>query len=273
MITNVMRTVVFAIPVVFVVLVAMLVALQRKLIFPNDFVKTPDEPRAKPDPAEQWWIDTPEGRVEAWYLAGDGRSEESPGPAVIYAHGNGESIDDWPDLMRWYADRGVSALLVEYRGYGRSQGTPSAEKVARDFAAFHQRLVTRPEVDGAELIYHGRSLGGGAVCSLARSEPPAALVLQSTFTSLSDVAWHHYFAPAFLLQDEFDNVGYLSKADHPVLITHGRSDRVIPFEHAERLHAAAARSRFVTYDGGHNNIGHLGWDELETFLDSHHFVD
>jgi len=260
-----MRTALIAIPVLVLLVFAMLAAFQRQLVFPRQMMRSPDQPRSLPEEGEQWWLETPEGTVEAWYLDGDGRSEEHPGPAVIFGHGNGEVIDHWPGLMRWYADRGIGVLLVEYRGYGRSAGNPSSDKITDDFVAFRERLTDRPEVDADRLIYHGRSLGGGAVCNLARRHPPAALILQSTFTSLADLAWHHYMAPSFLLQDEFDNLGYVSESDVPNLITHGRSDEIIPVDQARRLHEAAADSTFVELDGGHND-GQMSWEKIESFL-------
>lgn len=260
-----MRTALVAIPLVLLAAVVMLLAFQRQLLFPRHMIRAPDQPRGLPDGGEQWWLETPEGDLEAWYLKGDGRSEAHPGPAVVFGHGNGEVIDHWPRLMRWYADRGIGVLLVEYRGYGRSAGRPSSDNITDDFAAYRQRLADRPEVDAGRLIYHGRSLGGGAVCNLARRHPPAAFILQSTFTSLADMAWHHYFAPSFVLRDEFDNIDYVSETDVPILITHGRRDDIIPIQQARQLHEAAANSTFVELEGGHND-GEMPWDRIESFL-------
>ncbi len=261
-----MRTVAIAIPVAVVLAFAMLFALQRSLIFPTHAVRAPDSPRGKPEAAEQWWIETPEGEVEGWFLAGEGRTEADPGPAVMFGHGNGEVIDHWPELMRWYAERGISVLLVEYRGYGRSAGSPTSAKITADFVDFRDRLVDRPEVDSEALIYHGRSLGGGAVCNLARRHPPAAMILQSTFTSLADLAWHHYYAPAFLLRDEFDNLGFVAETDTPLLITHGAHDAIIPVEQARRLHEAAATSSYVEFDHSGHNDGPMPWEAVGKFL-------
>jgi pimeloyl-ACP methyl ester carboxylesterase len=261
-----MRTVAIAIPVAVVLAFTMLFAIQRSLVFPTHAIRVPDEPRTKPEAAEQWWLETPDGEVEGWYVAGDGRSADHPGPAVIFAHGNGEVIDYWPELMNWYADRGISVLLAEYRGYGRSAGDPSSEAITEDFVAFRERLARRPAVDPDQLIYHGRSLGGGAVCNLARRHPPAGLILQSTFTSLADLAWHHYYAPDFMLRDEFDNLAYARQSDVPMLITHGTRDEIIPVQQARRLHDAAATSTYVEIDGAGHNDGGMPREEIEEFV-------
>lgn len=248
--------------------IGMLVGLQRQMIFPRHLVEAPDKPRRLPPDAERLWLETPEGRVEAWYARGDERSADTPGPAVIFAHGNGEIIDHWPQLLEWYAARGVSALLVEYRGYGRSDGEPSAQKIGDDMLGFYEMLVDRPEVDADRLIFHGRSLGGGAVCLLARQAEPAALILQSTFTSLAELARHHFYVPSFLLRDEFDNLSYVGAASLPVLITHGSEDSVVPVEHARRLHDAAPNSVYVEIEGRGHNDAPMPWDSIASFLRS-----
>lgn len=261
------RNAIIAIVIALVGGILVLAAIQRSLIFPRHLVRAPGEPRDKPAAAEQWWLETDEGPVEAWYLPGEGRSADEPGPAVIFAHGNGEVIDLWANLLRWYADRRIGALLVEYRGYGRSKGNPSTGKVTDDLIAFRQRLIDRPEVDPDRLIYHGRSLGGGAVCALADRHEPAALILQSTFTSLSDLAWHHYMAPSFLLRDEFDNEAYLAEADIPVFLSHGIHDEIIPVGQARQLHRAAPDSELLELECGHNDCP-MRWDRIAGFLES-----
>lgn len=244
-----------------------LAALQRQFLFPRHLIRAPDEPRTLPKAGEQVWIETPEGRVEGWYMKGDGRSKRDPGPAVLFTHGNGEIIDHWPELLSWYADRGFNAMLVEYRGYGRSEGDPSAEKIGEDMIRFREALAERPEVDSDELVYHGRSLGGGAVCALAEQHPPAAMILQSTFTSIADLAWHHYAAPKALLRDEFDNRSFLKQTDVPVLITHGARDEVVPVDHGRQLHEVASGSEYVEIEGcGHNDCP-MRWDVIEQFLE------
>ena len=75
------------------------------------------------------WLDTEEGRVEAWLIPGDDVSAERPGPAVVFTHGNAELIDYWPAALAGYQKLGATLLLPEYRGYGRSAGSPSQEKI------------------------------------------------------------------------------------------------------------------------------------------------
>jgi fermentation-respiration switch protein FrsA (DUF1100 family) len=152
----------------------------------------------------------------------------------VFAHGNGELIDDWPEALAPYRALGMHLLLAEYRGYGRSGGVPSEAGVVDDLLRFVERCAARPDVDASRLVLHGRSLGGGVVCAVAPRVAPRALVLWSTFTSLPDVA-RRFGVPAWLVPYRFDNRAALRETTAPVLVVHGTADRLIPFTHAEAL--------------------------------------
>jgi hypothetical protein len=157
----------------------------------------------------------------------------------------------------------MSVLLAEYRGYGRSAGDPSEADIVSDLVAFHDLAVARVEVDPSRVVLHGRSLGGGVVCGLSRERPPAAMILQSTFTSIPDAS--PWWAWSALALDPFDNLGCVSNLDAPLLVLHGRGDTLVPVAHAERLHAAAPGSQLVLYDAGHNDMP-SAWAEIDAFL-------
>ncbi len=255
---------------VIVLLVVLLVVTaawmaQRVLVFPGRFV--PAQPLQLMPGVERLTLDTDEGEVEAWFVPGQGVSAEHPGPLVIYAYGNGERIDlHWPDKMPYVA-MGVSVLLPEYRGYNRAAGSPSRAAILEDFTRWRQRMADRPDVDPSRIVYHGRSLGGGVVGELAKAQPPASLILESTFTSLADIAWDTFKAPRFLISDPFDVIGTLRIYPGPVLILHGRKDEVIPIAHAQRNHEASPTSRLVLYDTRHNDpTPPAYWHEIEVFL-------
>lgn len=236
----------------YVVYAAMLFSIQRWLLFPRHIRQaSPDAGRGIRD-LERFWIDTPQGRVEGWYIRGHRATAETPGPAVIFAHGNAELIEDWPFEMSAYQAGGFGMLLPEFRGYGRSAGSPSEAAITEDFVKFYDWLAARPDVDRDRIVFHGRSIGGGAVCALSRHRQPAAVVLQSTFVSVSEMS-RRYYVPSFLVRDPFDNESALRAIKCPVLIVHGKRDSLIPFEHAQRLHVAAAGSKLIAYDCDHND--------------------
>lgn len=247
----------------------MVLGLQRWVLYPR-YAAAPDPHAGEGiEGLERWSLSTPEGEVEAWLVPGDGATADDPGPAVIYAHGNAELIDYWPETLRRYREWGVTLLLPEYRGYGRSDGSPSQEKITADFEAFYDRLAARPEVDEDRIIFHGRSLGGGAVCALARRRKPAAMILMSTFTSVADMA-KRYLLPRFLVLDPFDNEQVLRELDVPVLLVHGTEDELVPHASSERLAKIAPRAELVSYPCDHNTCPH-DWERF--WRDVRHFLE
>ncbi len=253
---------------------ALVLALQRSVLYPRGMIRR--TPGAVPAVTglQELWLDTPDGRVEGWLLPAEPNRKDSPAGAVIYAHGNGEVIDDWPQPLELYRHMGLSVLLVEYRGYGRSAGSPSQTAIISDFARWYDRLVDRPEIDADRIVFHGRSLGGGVMGVLTESRPPAALILESAFTSVSAIAWRAG-VPPFLVLDKFDTRRAVARLDAPLLILHGRDDRIVPVSHAHRLKQAAEHGRLALYDAGHNDgLFQFGdyWREIETFLRDHGII-
>ena len=242
--------------------------LEEWVLFPRHFLRAPARPRNDVAGLEALPIESNEGVVEAWFLPPLELTEAGRRPVVIFAHGNGELIDDWPHALEPYRRLGVSLALPEYRGYGLSAGTPSEAAIRDDFVTFYDRIVKRADVDPAKVIVHGRSLGGGVVCSLLRSRPAAGLILESTFTSLADVA-QKWRIPAPWLTNRFDNESVVRSFERPILIFHGRRDRVIPYDHARRLEQAARAARLVTFDCDHNDLPRSQegfWASVQAYL-------
>lgn len=242
--------------------------IQRWILFPRYMIKP--EPGAGDNVPGLVRLHVPSsaGEVEGWLLPGRGVSPQRPGPAVIFAHGNGELIDFWPEPLAELRRMGVSVLLPEYRGYGRSPGWPSQEAITEDYVKFYDLLAARPEVDRSRIVFLGRSIGGGAVCSLSLQRKPRAMILMSTFTSVTRMA-RRYLVPSFLVRDPFDNLTAVSRLDVPLLIVHGRHDSLVPHEHGEQLHAAAKQSKLVTYEADHNDCPPdwtAFWDETRRFM-------
>ncbi len=243
-----------------------LLLLQERLIFPGWWMRGERGLFARPHDAEVLRVG-PLG-VEAWLLPGRGVSPQRPGPLVIFAHGNGELTDDWPPQLQPYRDAGLSVLLVEYRGYGRSPGTPGQRGIVEDFVAAYDAVVARREIDPRRVVLHGRSIGGGVLVQLAARRPPAALVLESTFTSLTAMA-RGYLVPTLLLRHPFRSDRVLTALDVPALILHGTRDDIIPVVHARRLAKIARRAELVEFDARHNDFPpdeEAYWRTIRSFL-------
>jgi uncharacterized protein len=197
-------------------------------------------------------IDAGAASVDALFLPASATSGAQP--VVIFTHGNGEVIDDWLSALDGFRERGIGVLLVEYPGYGRSIGTPSEDSIRGVLDAAYDRMAQDPRVDRTRIFGFGQSLGGGAICLLARDRPLRALILESTFTSLDTFAGR-YGAPAFLLRDHFDSLSTVRRFQGPVLVVHGRNDGLIPWSQGQSLARAAVHSTFRLY-----LCGHMCWD-------------
>lgn len=247
----------------------LLYAAQRMLVFPGAYFPQAVSPEPPTD-VEVWTRDTDEGVVEAWVMHGDGATPDAPGPAVVFTHGNGELVNIWPGEMRWYTQRGYTVLLPEYRGYGRSEGSPSQTEIVEDAIHFYDQLAALPTVDADRIVFHGRSLGGGVAAQLAAARPPRAMILASTFTSIPETALGPIPVPAFIIKDPFPIEPVLRDYPGPVLILHGELDQAVPVALARKNAAAAKNATLVIYPGiNHNDMprGHGDWDDILSFLD------
>ncbi|MEJ2656011.1 MAG: alpha/beta hydrolase [Desulfobacterales bacterium] len=241
--------------------------MQRQIMFPLYLIETPPSGEDLPF-VEKIWIKTSFGKTEAWFLPSESKNKLTPAPVVIFAHGNGELIDLWPDELKTFNRFGIGVLLVEYPGYGRSEGTPSQKNIKETFNNAYNVLIKRKDVDPEKIILFGRSLGGGAVCLLAAERPSAALILMSTFTGTRSFA-KKYLVPSFLVRDPFDNLSVVRHYPGPVLVVHGKFDEVIPYSHGLDLLKAARYGTLINYDSGHNDCPpdwSVFWRDLEAFL-------
>ncbi|MBW1834753.1 MAG: alpha/beta fold hydrolase, partial [Deltaproteobacteria bacterium] len=157
--------------------------VQRQVIFPRYQIPEFSSTEDKISGLEKIWLNTSSGKVEAWFMPPASGHDKSACPAVIFAHGNAELIDFWPEEFKNFTALGVGVMLVEYPGYGRSEGSPSKKSINEAFLSAYDILTARKDVDPERIIIFGRSIGGGAACALAAKRPSAALILKSTFIS------------------------------------------------------------------------------------------
>ena len=259
---------------IYVIWLGLGMLIQRRIVFPRHFAAEARHPGIDVPGLEKRWLSTPQGPVELWFMPGEGASPDRPSPAVLFAHGNGELIDGLPEQLDPWRQRGLSVMLCEYRGYGRSSGSPSQKRITQDFTRAYDLLAERPEVDPERIIFHGRSLGAGVVCSLARHRQPAAMILQSPFISVARLCAPYLIPRPFVL-DPFDNAAVLRQLDVPILIQHGTEDRIIPISHGRRLQEIARRATLNEYECGHNDFpveSPRYWNEMERFLKEHELL-
>ena len=212
------------------------------------------------------WLELSFGKVESWFLPPT--CTETKCPVLLFAHGNAELIEHWAEFFLPLTRSGIGVYLVEYPGYGRSEGLPSQKTIAETFIAAHDHIIDHPGVDPNRVIFIGRSLGGGAVCALAEKRKPTALILMSTFSSIPKMAVK-FGVPGFLVRDPFDNLKTVESFEGPLLVIHGKHDETIPYSHGVKLSKASPNGQLITYTCGHNDCPpdwSAFYDDILTFL-------
>jgi uncharacterized protein len=190
-------------------------------------------------------------RVNAWYFP----ASNTASPVMLVCHGNAGNISHRLDLASLLLEAGAGVLLLDYRGYGRSDGKPGEENTYRDAQAAYHWLVGKG-VAGTNVIAFGESLGGGVACELAVREKLGGLILQSTFTSMTDLGAELFpWLPVRLISTiKYNTRAKLPNVRVPVLILHSRRDDLIAFHHAEENFAAANPPKYLReISGGHND--------------------
>jgi len=245
---------------------ALLFVFQRQMLFPRHMAMTLERVPEKFPGLESVWLPLPGMRVETWFLPA--RTETRPAPAVILAHGNAETIDFLPEAFHPFSARGVALMMVEFPGYGRSEGTPSQQSITAVMLEAYDVLAARPDVDKNRIVVMGRSIGAGAACQLAARRSARAVILVSPFTSITAFA-PRYLVPSFLVKDPFDNLAVVRAYRNPLLIFHGTRDDIIPYRHGQTLAAAAPQGRLVPFESGHNDLptdGRRFWEEIDALF-------
>ncbi len=209
---------------------------------------------------EDVYFTTPDGvRLHGWYCP-----VETPRAVVLFAHGNAGNIAyRYPDCVRLTRDMDVTVFAFDYRGYGRSEGTPNEKGLLIDARAAREWLARKEGLDEAEIVLFGRSLGGGVMVDLAANDGARALMLESTFTSLPDVANDLLpLSPGILMLNRFKSLEKIPRYHGPLLIAHGTKDQLIPFEHGKQLFEAANEPKqFAPIAGADHN-----WEPPSAYL-------
>jgi fermentation-respiration switch protein FrsA (DUF1100 family) len=245
------------------VLVALIWMFQRRLMY-FPFQDVPAAEEIGLDGVEAASFETADGvRLNAWFVRAPGLS---PRPSVLVLNGNAGNRALRAPLAAALRSHGLHVLLTDYRGYGGNAGTPTEAGLVLDAAAARAYLAQRADVDASKIVYFGESLGTAVAVRLAEKQPPAALILRSPFTSMIDIAKHHYpFLPVrLLLRDRFETADRIRRMNVPVLVIAGGRDSIVPVENSRRLYEAASEpKRFVLIgDADHNDLELLAGREM-----------
>jgi fermentation-respiration switch protein FrsA (DUF1100 family) len=211
-------------------------------------------------------LTTPDGvRLHAWYIPSPGAR-----PVLLFFHGNAGNISHRGDSVAIFHRLALNVLIVDYRGYGRSEGAPSERGLYRDAEAAWRYLTEGRGVDPAEIVVFGRSLGAAVAARLAATHPPGLLILESAFSSARDVASAvlPLLSRLVILRYRFDTERQVARVACPVLVLHSPDDEMIPFRLGERVYEAANEPRaFVRLAGDHNTGFLMSQPDYERAID------
>jgi uncharacterized protein len=211
------------------ILLLALMLLEEKMIF------VPSRGAVGASPGGEVWLRAADGvEVHGWYL-----THPSATHTVLHLHGNAGNLENRRGILMQLRDQGCNVLAIDYRGYGRSGGQASEAGLNADTLAAYDWLTQHTEP--ARIIAYGESLGGGPASELATRHKLAGIVLQSTFTSIPDMAalTFPWLPVRAIVRTRFDVLAKLHEISAPKLLIHSRSDEMIPFAMAERLYASA----------------------------------
>ncbi len=175
---------------------------------------------------------------------------------LLFLHGNAGNISHRLESIEIFHRLGLDVFIIDYRGYGQSDGKPSEQGTYRDADAAWRYLVETRGVDPARVVVFGRSLGAAIAAYLAAEQRPGALILESSFASIESMGRRLYpFLPVrWLNRFGYETAEYARQIACPVLVIHSRNDEIIPFAEGRAVFAAAPEpKRFLEIRGGHND--------------------
>ena len=228
-----------------------LFVFQEKLVFfPRKGVG--DTPGSIGLPYEDVYLVTSDNiKIHGWYIP-----HPDAKATLLFFHGNAGNISHRIASISIFFDIGLSVFIIDYRGYGKSDGRPSEHGTYRDAMAAWDYLVDERHLRPHEIIVFGRSLGGAVAAWLAAKVTPAAVILESTFTSIKELGKYYYpFLPvSWISRIHYPVDKHISSFNCPVLIIHSHEDDVVPLRFGQRLFEYAREPKMsLSISGDHNN--------------------
>ena len=188
--------------------------------------------------------------LHGWFIVGQSSR------VLLFFHGNAGNISHRLDSIAQFQELGLSVLIIDYRGYGQSTGRTTEKGIYRDAVAAWRYLIDDRGIVANDIVIFGRSLGASVASHLASEYQPLALIVESSFTSIPDIAQDLYpWLPArWLSRLSHATRDYVRDVHCPILVIHSRDDEIIPFHHGETIFASANEPRTpLTLRGDHND--------------------
>ena len=213
---------------------------------------------------DEVWFDTKDDvSIHGWSIPG-----QFDMPLVIFFHGNAANISHFVAILQYFHEMGFATFIFDYRGFGKSQGHVLREEDlyidGRSAVDYLRNKGWQP----SQMIFYGHSMGAAVSLQMGLEIPPAAVVLESPFTSLSEIAWHTSPVTYALIgwgggDIEFDNLNKIQNLSVPLVIFQGGRDKIVPPKMAQRLYQHAREPKTIHFfpNGGHSDLYQVGGDK------------
>ena len=221
-------------------------------------------------PLEDVWLSVDEEvTVFGWFINAGATS-----PVILWCHGNAGNVSHRLENIRLLYQRGISIFIFDYRGYGRSTGTPTEVGFYQDALVCYDYLIHQRDISAERLIVFGRSLGSGVAAEVTDRRPTAGLIVEGSFPSIQAMSDHHYFGlPARWVMDvEFNLTQKVRDLKVPLLVIHGERDSIVPMFMGKQVFDTASEPKWwhAVSNAGHNDVPFVGGEsyfrEIDAFL-------
>lgn len=186
---------------------------------------------------------------------------------ILYSHGSREDLGRIKDRLKAYQEKGYSIFAYDYPGYGTSEGKPNEENINDSIFQAYNYLTKSLKIPPQQILVYGRSLGAGPSLELASNHPVGGVILEGAFMSAFRTPVYY----PIMLWDIYKNHHKIGRINAPLLVIHGKSDRLVPFSHGKSLYQKASQPKenYWIEGAGHNNIlkvsGTQYWKRLSQF--------
>ncbi len=265
------QSLIFILVSVWVLLSLLLYIFQPKFVyFPYSSLQATPRDIGLPY-AEVYLTTSDDLKIHGWYVP-----HENPRATLLFLHGNGGNISHRLEKLWIYNQLELSVFIIDYRGYGLSEGSPSEQGTYLDAEAAWVYLTQEQQIPATDIIIYGESLGGAVASWLASRVEAGALIVESVFTSIRDMGKHYYpYLPVTLIaRIKYPVIEHIKEVQCPVLIIHSPADDIVPFNMGKAVYEAANQPKdFLEIIGDHNGgflqSGQLYIDGLDRFILTH----